>query len=111
LTPQSSSRKRRTLPGPPEDRISGVRSHRSKKKLDFETTTEQPIGKKTNILNLPYIDSEPEKEDEIHAIKCPKHSLNLHRIVRLLLTLMKVKHQRAQSRRKHKKSRNLCWKY
>jgi hypothetical protein len=38
LTPQSSSRKRRTLPGPPEDRISRVKSHRSKKRLIFETT-------------------------------------------------------------------------
>jgi hypothetical protein len=75
LTPQSSSRKRRTLPGPPEDRISGVKSHRSKKKMDFETTTEQPIERKTNILNLPYTDSEQEQEDESPAIKSPKHSI------------------------------------
>jgi hypothetical protein len=75
LTPQSSLRKRRTLPGPPKDRISGVRSHRSKKKLEFETTTEQPIEKKTNILNLPYTDSEPEQEDESLAIKSPEHSI------------------------------------
>ena len=75
LTPQSSSRKRRTLPRPPEDRISGVRSHRSKKKLDFETTTEQPTEKKTNILNMPYTDSEPEKEDESPTIKSPEHSI------------------------------------
>jgi hypothetical protein len=75
LTPQSSSRKRRTLLGPLEDRISGVRSHRSKKKLDFETTIEQPTEKKTNILNLPYRDSEPEQEDEIPAIKIPEHSI------------------------------------
>jgi hypothetical protein len=60
LTPQSSLRKRRTLPGPPEDRISGIKSHRSKKKLDFETTSEQPTEKKTNILNLPYTESETE---------------------------------------------------
>jgi hypothetical protein len=77
LTPQSSSRKRRTLPGPLEDRISGIKSHRLKKKLDFETTSEQPIEKKTNILNLPYTDleTEPEKEDESPAIKSPKHSM------------------------------------
>lgn len=75
LTPQSSLRKRRTLPGPPEDRISGIRSHRSKKKLDFETTTEQLTKKKTNILNLPYTDSEPEQEDESHAIKSPERSM------------------------------------
>jgi hypothetical protein len=74
LTPQSSLRKRRTLPGPLEDRISGVKSHRSKKRLNFETTTEQPIEKRTNILNLPYTDSEPEKEDEIPVIKSPEHS-------------------------------------
>jgi hypothetical protein len=76
LTPQSSSRKRRTLPGPPEDRISGVKSHRSKKRLNFETTTEslQPTEKRTNILNLPYTDSEPEQEDESPVIKSPEHS-------------------------------------
>jgi hypothetical protein len=72
LTPQSSSRKRRTLPGPPEDRISGVKSHRSKKILNFETTTEKPTGqpteKRTNILNLPYTDSKPEQEDESPVI-------------------------------------------
>jgi hypothetical protein len=40
LTPQRNSRKKRTLPGPLEDRISDIKSHRSKKKLDFETTSE-----------------------------------------------------------------------
>jgi hypothetical protein len=77
LTPQSSSRKRRTLPGPLEDRISGIKSHRSKKKLDFETISEKLTEKKTNILNLPYTDSEtePEQEDESPAIKSPKHSM------------------------------------
>jgi hypothetical protein len=75
LTPQRSSRKRRTLPGSLEDRIFGVRSHRSKKKLEFENTTEQPTEKKTNILNFPYIDSELEQEDEIPSIKIPKHSI------------------------------------
>jgi len=75
LTPQSSSRKRRTLLGLPEDRISGVRSHRSKKKLDFETTTKHPAKKKTNILNLPYTDLEPDQEDESPVIKSPEHSI------------------------------------
>jgi hypothetical protein len=77
LTPQSSSRKRRTLPGPPEDRISCIKSHRSKTKLDFETTSEKPTEKKKNILNLPYTDSEtePKKEDESPAIKIPEHSM------------------------------------
>ena len=75
LTPQSSSRKRRTLPGPPEDRISGVKSHKSKKKLVFETTTEKPTERRTNILNLPYTDSKPEQEDEIPVIKSPEHSI------------------------------------
>jgi hypothetical protein len=77
LTPQSSSRKRRTLPGPPEDRIFGVKSHRSKKKLNFETTTEQPTEKRTNILNLPYTDSEPEQQDESPVIKSPEHSIEV----------------------------------
>jgi hypothetical protein len=40
-SPQSSSRRRRVLPGPSEDRISGLKPHRSKRKLNFEQTTEQ----------------------------------------------------------------------
>jgi hypothetical protein len=52
-----------------------VKSHKSKKKLDFETTTEQPTEMKTNILNLPYLDSEQEQEDESPAIKSPEHSI------------------------------------
>jgi hypothetical protein len=77
LTPQSSSRKRRTLPGLPKDRILGIKSHRSKKKLDFEPTSEKPTVKKKNILNLPYTDSETEleQEDESPAIKSPEHSM------------------------------------
>jgi hypothetical protein len=75
LTPQSSSRKRRTLPRPLKDRISSVKYHRSKKKLNIETTIEQPTERKTNILNLPYTDSEPEQEDESPAIKSPEHSI------------------------------------
>jgi hypothetical protein len=75
LTPQSHSRKRRTLPGPPEDRISGVKSHRSKKRLNFETTIEQPTEKRTNILNFPYTDSELEQEDESPVIKSLEHSI------------------------------------
>ena len=73
MTPQSSSRKRRTLPGPPKDRIFGVKSHRSKKKLNFETTTEQPTERKTNILNLPYTDTEPKQEYESPVIKSREH--------------------------------------
>jgi hypothetical protein len=73
LTPQSSSRKRRTLPGPPKDRISRVKSHRSKKRLKFETTIEHPIEqptkKRTNILNFPYIDSESKQQDECPVTK------------------------------------------
>jgi hypothetical protein len=79
LTPQSSSRRRRALPGPPEDRISSIKSKRAKKKLDFETNSEQPTVKKTNILNFPYTDSEtePEQEDESPAIKSPEHSMEI----------------------------------
>ena len=65
--------------GPIEDRISSVKSHWSKKRLNFETTieqpTEQPTEKRTNILNLPYTDSEPEQEDESPVIKSPEHSI------------------------------------
>jgi hypothetical protein len=80
-SPQSSSRKRRTLPGPSEDRISGMKPHRLKRKLNFEqiteqTTeqntghpTEQSIGKRTNILNFPYSDSESEQQDQCLVIK------------------------------------------
>jgi hypothetical protein len=81
-SPQSSSRKRRTLPGPPEDRISGVKPHRLKRKLNFEQTTEQTTehpteqstGKRTNILNLPYSDSESEQQDQCPVTKSPEQS-------------------------------------
>ena len=108
LTPQSSSRKRRTLPEPLEYRISGIRSHRSKKKLDFETTSEQPTKKKTNILNLPYTDSEtePEQEDESPAIKIPEHSMEFAQDCETLLPLMKLKHQREKGQRNHRKLNN-----
>jgi hypothetical protein len=46
-SPQSSSRKRRTLPGPPKDRISRMKPHRLKRKLNFEKTTEQTKEKNT----------------------------------------------------------------
>jgi hypothetical protein len=75
LTPQSSSRKRRTLPVPPEDRISGVKSHKSRKNMNFETTIEQPTEKRTNILNLPYTDSKLEKEYESPVIKSSENSI------------------------------------
>jgi hypothetical protein len=81
-SPQSSSRKRRTLPGPPEDRISGVKPRRSKKRLNFEQTTEQTTErpteqsteKRTNILNLPYSDSESEQQDQCPVTKSPEQS-------------------------------------
>jgi hypothetical protein len=62
-SPQSSSRRRRTLPGPSEDRIYGLKPHMSKRKLNFEQTTEQTTQQNRgyptehsagkNILNLP----------------------------------------------------------
>jgi hypothetical protein len=52
-----------------------VKSHRSKKKLNFETTIEQPTERRTNILNLPYTDSELEQEDESPVIKSREHSI------------------------------------
>jgi hypothetical protein len=78
-TPQSSSRRRRALPGPPEDRISSINPKREKKKLDFETNSEQSTVKKTNVLNFPYTDSdtEPEREDESPVIKSPEHSMEI----------------------------------
>jgi hypothetical protein len=39
-SPQSSSRRRRALPGPSEDRISGMKPHMLKRKLNFEQTIE-----------------------------------------------------------------------
>ena len=66
------------MPRPPEDRISIVKSHRSKKRLNFETTTEQltekPTEKRTNILNLPYTDSESEQQDQCPVTKSPEQS-------------------------------------
>jgi hypothetical protein len=76
-TPQSSSKRRRALPKSPEEKKSSVKPKKAKKKLDFETNPEQSTVKKANVLNLPYTDSdtEPEKDDEIPAIKSPEHSM------------------------------------
>jgi hypothetical protein len=78
-TPQSSSRRRRALPKPPEDKNSSIKPKKAKKKLDFETNSEQSTVKKTNVLNFPYTDSdtEPEKEDESPAIKSPEYSMEI----------------------------------
>jgi hypothetical protein len=46
LTPQSSSRRRRALPGPLEDIISSIKSERAKKKLDFVTNSEEVYSEK-----------------------------------------------------------------
>jgi hypothetical protein len=83
-SPQSSSRRRRALPGPSEDRISGMKPHRSKRKLNFEQTTEQTTQQNTghpteqsagkNILNLPYSDSESEQQNQCPAIKSSEQS-------------------------------------
>jgi hypothetical protein len=55
-----------------------VKSHRSKKRLNFETTiekpTEQPTEKRTNILNFPYTDSESEQQHEFPVTKSPQKS-------------------------------------
>jgi hypothetical protein len=76
---KADSRRRRALPGPPEDRISNIKPRREKNKLDFETNSEQSTVKKTNVLNLPYTDSEtePEREDESPVIKSPEHSMEI----------------------------------
>jgi hypothetical protein len=76
-TPQSSLRRRRTIPKQPKDKNSSIKPKKAKKKLDFETNLEQSIVKKTNALNLPYTDSdtEPEKEDESLAIQSPEYSM------------------------------------
>jgi hypothetical protein len=83
-SPQSSIRRRRAIPAPSEDEISGVKSHSSKRKLKFEQSTEpivqqdsghptqQSTGK--SILNLPYSDSESEQKDQSHAIKSSEQS-------------------------------------
>jgi hypothetical protein len=83
-SPQSSSRRRRALPGPSEDRLSGLKPHRSKRKLNFEQTTEQTTQQNTghpteqsagkNILNLPYSDSESEQQNQCPAIKSSEQS-------------------------------------
>jgi hypothetical protein len=76
-SPQSSSRKRRTLLGPPEDRISGVKPHRSKKKLNFEQTTEQTteqLTEQTTEQTRPYSDSESEQQDQCPVIENPEQT-------------------------------------
>jgi len=66
-SPQSSIRRRRAIPTPSEDKVTGAKPRTSKRKLEFEQVTEpitqqdscyptkQSSGK--NPLNLPYSDS------------------------------------------------------
>jgi hypothetical protein len=78
-SPQISARRRRAIPVPLEDKVSGVKSHSWKRKLNFEQTTEQSIQQDSghptqqsigkNILNLPYSDSESEHKDQCPANK------------------------------------------
>jgi hypothetical protein len=84
FSPQSSSRRRRALSEPSEDRASRLKSHSLKRKLNFEQTTEQSIQQDSghptqqstgkNILNLPYSDSESEEKDQCPAIKSSEQS-------------------------------------
>jgi hypothetical protein len=77
-SPQRSERRIRVIPTPSEDKVSGVKPHSLKRKLNFEQTTEPTIQKDSghptqqstgkNILNLPYSDSESEEKDQ-----CPCH--------------------------------------
>ena len=83
-SPQSISRRRLDLHRPLEDRLSGLKSHRSKRKLNFEQeieqTTQQNIGHPTeqsagkNILNLPYSDSESDQQIQCPAFKSSEQS-------------------------------------
>jgi hypothetical protein len=83
-SPQSSSRRRRALPRPSEDSLSGQKPHRSKRKLSFEQATEQTTQQNTghpteqsagkNILNLPYSDSESEQQIQYPAVKSSEQS-------------------------------------
>jgi hypothetical protein len=83
-SPQSSIRRRRAIPAPSEDKVSGVKPHSSKRKLNFEQTTEPTIQQDSghptqqstgkNILNLPYSDSESEQKDQCPAIKGSEQS-------------------------------------
>jgi hypothetical protein len=83
-SPQSSSRRRKAWSGPSEDRVSKLKPHSLKKKLNFEHTTEPTIQQDSgyptqqstgkNILNLPYSDSESEQKDQCPAIKNSEQS-------------------------------------
>jgi hypothetical protein len=50
-SPQRISRRRRDLPGPSEDRLSGMKPHRSKRKLSFEKTNRADYTAKFRISN------------------------------------------------------------
>jgi hypothetical protein len=83
-SPQNSARRRRAILVPSEDRVSGVKPHSLKRKLNFEQTTEMTIQQDSghptqqstgkNILNLPYSDSESEQKDQCPAIKSSEQS-------------------------------------
>jgi hypothetical protein len=84
VSPQSSARRRRAIPVPSEDRVSGVKHHSLKRKLNFEQITEPTIQQDSrhptqqstgkNILNLPYSDSESAEKDQCPAIKNSEQS-------------------------------------
>jgi hypothetical protein len=83
-SPHSNSRRRRALSGPSEDRVSRLKPHSSKRKLNFEQATEQttqqnsghPTQQSTgkNILNFPYSDSESEQQAQCPVIKSSEQS-------------------------------------
>jgi hypothetical protein len=63
ITPKSSHRKRKGI-SPPRDLIesSSVKKKRIKRKLQFEGEQSKDPATRSNPLNLPYSDSEPEQE-------------------------------------------------
>jgi hypothetical protein len=65
LTSQSSSRKRRAItPLETREPSSSSKKKGAKKKLVFDETTKQPPPKQTNVLNLPYSESESDPATE-----------------------------------------------
>jgi hypothetical protein len=63
LTPQSSLKRRRAITPEPSAELGSIsKAKKEKKNLDFDEDIEQAAPKKTNFLNLPYLDSDEEPE-------------------------------------------------
>jgi hypothetical protein len=99
--------------GPPKDRISGVKPRRSKKRLNFEHTTEQITERPTehstgkNILNFPYSDSESEQQDKCPVTENPEQTTECAKNYETFTHIEKGETSKSSKSKKSKKIKHL----